>query len=72
MRYFNEKFEPISEEEVDLTKGHLADFRVIKEDAIAPDDITKFAYTEDDYEDAKVYFLNKVYEPTPLNVLLGV
>ena len=41
--------------EYDLDKGRLIDCRIIKRDAAAPDFKVKFAYTEDDYEDAQMF-----------------
>ena len=41
--------------EYDLSKGHLVDCRIIKHDATAPDFKVKFAYTDDDYEDAQMF-----------------
>jgi hypothetical protein len=52
MRYFNEKVELISAKSIDLEKGFLVPFQVIKEDATPIDNATKFAWTDDDYEEA--------------------
>jgi hypothetical protein len=71
MRYFNEKAEPISVESIDLEKGFLVPFTAIKEDATPIDDITKFAWVDEDYEDAMMYVLNQEvnYTPTELDKL---
>ena len=51
-------------ENYDLTKGYLQPKTVIKPDAIPPDDVTKFAWDDGDYEEVQVYipFAN---DPTP-------
>lgn len=41
--------------EYDLGKGRLIDCQIIKHDATAPDFKTKFAYDDDDYEDAQMF-----------------
>ena len=65
MRYFNEKAEPISLESVDLKKGFLIHFMAVKEDAAPIDNVTKFAWADDDYEDAQMYVLNQETIGTP-------
>jgi hypothetical protein len=69
MRYFNENAEPISAESIDLEKGHLVPFITIKEDAVPIDNVEKFAWAEDDYEEAQMYVLNQAApkEPTQLD-----
>ena len=69
MRYFNENAEPISAESIDLEKGFLVPFKAIKEDATPIDNETKYAWDEDDYEEAQMYVLNQVApeEPTQLD-----
>lgn len=62
MRIVNEKYETINETEVDLTKGYLQSATVIKEDAEPVDDVVKFAWTDDDYEEVQMYVLNKKSE----------
>lgn len=59
MRIVNENFETIKESEVDLSKGCLITATVIKEDAEPIDDITKFAWDDDDYEEVQMYCLNR-------------
>lgn len=41
----------------DLKKGYLSPNRAIKKDAIPPDDITKFAWDDEDYEEVMIYEL---------------
>lgn len=50
----NEIFDP------DLEKGTLIESNTIKKDAIPIDDITKFAWDEDDYEPCYLYFPNEM------------
>lgn len=62
MRIVNENFETINESEVDLSKGHLVPTTIIREDAKPIDDIIKFAWDDDDYEEVQMYVLNKETE----------
>ena len=55
MRLVNTKGQDIPESEVDLTKGNLYTKNIIRSDAEPIDDITKFAYTDEDYETVQVY-----------------
>lgn len=55
MRLVNTKGQSIPESEVDLTKGNLYTKNIIRSDAEPIDDITKFAYTAEDYETVQVY-----------------
>ena len=65
MKYFNEKGELISAESADLEKGFLVPFAAVKEDAVPIDNVTKFAWDDEDYEDAMMYVLNpEPPEPT--------
>lgn len=64
MRYFNENNEEISEDSVDLDNGRLFPITVIREDAAQIDNITKFAWSDDDYEEAYLYLLNPKFERT--------
>ena len=59
MRFINEDYEAITEDSIDLTKGFLTTATVVKEDAEPIDDITKFAWNDDDYEKVQMYVLNK-------------
>lgn len=65
MRYVNEKFESITEGEVDLEKGYLTTTTAIREDATPIDNITKFAWDDNDYEEVQVYSLNPERELSP-------
>ena len=65
MRYVNEKFESITEGEVDLEKGYLTTTTAIREDATPIDNITKFAWDDNDYEEVQVYSINPKKEMTP-------
>ena len=65
MRYFDETGEQIPENYADLTKGFLVQFAAVKEDAAPIDNVTKFAWDDDDYEAAMMYVLNpETPEPT--------
>lgn len=64
MRIVNEYFKTIDESEVDLTKGQLVKSIGIREDATPVDDITKFAWYDEDYEEVQMYVLNKESEET--------
>lgn len=55
MRYVNQNYETIDESEVDLSQGYVFQNTIIKEDAIEPDNITKFAYDDDEYEEVNIY-----------------
>lgn len=57
MRIVNENLETISESDVDLKKGHLTEGQAIREDAKPIDDVTKFAWDDDDYETVMIYVL---------------
>lgn len=58
MRIVNIKHETIDESEVDLTKGSLTKTIIICEDATPIDNVTKFAWDDDDYEEVQMYILN--------------
>jgi hypothetical protein len=64
MKCFNEKYEIISIESVDLEKGVLVPFKTIKEDATPIDNVTKFAWADDDYEDAQMYVMYVLNQET--------
>jgi len=65
MRYFDETGEQIPENYADLAKGFLVPFAAVKEDAVPIDNVTKFAWDDEDYEDAMMYVLNpETPEPT--------
>ena len=56
-------------ENYDLTKGYLQPKTVIKPDAIPPDDVTKFAWEDGDYQEIQVYIPYEVTtnEPSQLD-----
>lgn len=56
MKVVNEKFETITE--YDLTTGMLVPTTVVREDAKPIDNARKFAWDDDDYEDALMYIPN--------------
>ena len=64
MRIVNENFEIINESEVDLSKGYLVSATIVREDAEPIDDVTKFAWADEDYEEAQMYVLNREEEPS--------
>ena len=53
MRVVNEKMETITE--YDLNAGKLVSILGIKEDVTPIDNVTKFAYYDDDYEEVQMY-----------------
>ena len=57
MRILNANMEEISKSEVDLKKGKLYKKVIVKADAIPIDNITKFTYEVDDYEEVFVFVL---------------
>lgn len=59
MRYVDENNIAITEDQIDLSKGFVAIVQVIKEDAPPIDNVNKFAYTIEDYEEAYKFFLDK-------------
>lgn len=82
MRIINKDFETITE--YDLSIGYLSDAIAIKEDAEPIDNVNKFAWANEDYEQVKMYLPNPVIEEVPpsdteridalelaLNLLLG-
>lgn len=78
MRTVNENLETIRDSEIDLTKGRLVEGQAIREDAEPIDDITKFAWNDDDYEDVMIYMLYKEFpmditeQPSPTDELTQV
>ena len=65
MRYVNENLEDIDESEVDLSKGYIGQAILVKKDAKPIDNITKFAWTDEDFEEVPMYCLNPPMEYTP-------
>lgn len=53
MRTVNQRGETITD--YDLSKGVLTPAKVIREDAATIDNVTKWAWAEDDYEDVMMY-----------------
>ena len=53
MRTVNQQGETITD--YDLSKGVLPPAKVIREDAAPIDNVTKWAWAEDDYEDVMMY-----------------
>lgn len=53
MRVINQKYETITE--YDLTVGNLIPAVAVKEDAEPIDNVTKFAWHDEDYEDVQMY-----------------
>lgn len=64
MRYFDDFGNELKENEIDLSVGYLTTGTVVKVDAEPIDNITKFAWADDDYEEAYFYHLF-AEEPTP-------
>ena len=64
MRVVNRNYEDIAE--YDLSIGFLIPCTVIKENAKPIDNVTKFAWDAEDYEDAQMYILTKTitYKPS--------
>ena len=58
MRVINRKGETITE--YDLTKGRLVARKVLRADAPPIDNKTKFAWTQEDYEEVQMYVPNRV------------
>lgn len=56
-------------ESYDLSKGSLSTRTVIRAGAVPIDNITKFAWADDDYEDVQVYipYEEQTAEPTQLD-----
>ena len=57
MRIIDENYDTIQESEADLEKGFLVNALSVREDAKPIDNITKFAWSDDDYEEVKMYRL---------------
>ena len=53
MRVINQNHETITE--YDLTKGYLVPTQVIREDAEPIDNVKKFAWADEDYEEVQMY-----------------
>ena len=57
MRIFDQDGNELQESELDLSLGYLTKGTVIKEGAAPIDDVTKFAWDDDDYEQVPYYHL---------------
>lgn len=55
MRLLDKDHNEIAESEVDLTKGRLRVTDIIRPDAEPVDNVTKFAYADEDYETVQIY-----------------
>lgn len=55
MKIFNEENQEITLEDCDLTLGVLSPYLAVKADAAPIDNVTKFAWSDDDYEEAQMY-----------------
>lgn len=58
MRYVDVNYNTIPEANVDLTVGHLEPAYLIRVDAEPIDNITKWAWADDDYEEVRVYVVD--------------
>jgi hypothetical protein len=54
MRFLNESYEEILESDIDLTIGEVFNATIIRPNAVPIDDITKFAWADEDYEEVKI------------------
>lgn len=55
MRILDEQGHPLTEEQCDLTAGYLREEVVIRPDAEPIDNVTKFAWADEDYETIQRY-----------------
>lgn len=55
MRILNELRQEIKESDVDLSKGRMYVKRIIRPDAVPVDNVNKFAYADEDYEEVQIY-----------------
>ena len=55
MRILDEFGNDIDGSEVDLSAGYICNTQVVKKDASPIDNVEKFAWAEDDWEDAQVF-----------------
>ena len=58
MRIVDKNFETIKESDIDLSKGYLTEGKIIRKDAKPIDNVTKFAWDDDDYEEVQIYEVN--------------
>ena len=57
IKLLNERDEPIAEVDCDLTVGYIQSETVIRSDAAPIDNVTKFAWGDDDYEIIRRYIV---------------
>lgn len=69
MRVVNEKFETITE--YDLTAGKLIPTVAVKVDAEPIDNVTKFAWSDEDWEEVQMYVPNVGHPTAPKNIVAG-
>lgn len=55
MRILDEQGQPLTEEQCDLKTGYLREETIIRPDAAPIDDVTKFAWADEDYETIQRY-----------------
>lgn len=55
MRILNEQDEELTQEQCDLKTGYLREETIIRHDAAPIDDVTKFAWADEDYETIQRY-----------------
>ncbi len=55
MRILNEQDEELTQEQCDLETGYLREETIIRHDAAPIDDVTKFAWADEDYETIQRY-----------------
>ena len=68
MRVINERHQTITE--YDLTKGRLVPIAAVREDATPIDNVTKFAWTDEDWEEVQMFIPNRVLSiPDQIDVL---
>lgn len=63
MRIVNQALKTITE--YDLNKGYLVPATAIKEDATPIDNVTKFAWADDEYEEVQMYVPNQEVTEAP-------
>jgi hypothetical protein len=63
MRIVNQALKTIAE--YDLNKGYLVPATAIKEDATPIDNVTKFAWADDEYEEVQMYVPNQEVTEAP-------
>ena len=72
MRLLNEENVEITESDIDLSVGFIREEIIIRPDAAPIDNVTKFAWADDDYEVIQRYVLYKEEEapsPTQLDII---